>query len=84
MVYGISTDSIASHQKFKKEYNLPFDLLSDSSGKVSTLYKAKLPFFNKSKRVTYLLDKDHKIAAVYENMFGAEKHISEMVKEVRG
>jgi thioredoxin-dependent peroxiredoxin len=83
-VYGISTDSIESHLKFKKQYNLPFDLLSDKSGKVSSAYKAKILFFNKSKRVTYLLDKDHKVAAAYENMLDAEKHIKKMIEEVQG
>ena len=29
MVIGISKDSVASHQKFVRKYNLPFILLSD-------------------------------------------------------
>lgn len=81
-VFGVSTDSLESHLKFKKQYNLPFELLSDKSAKVSSQYKAKILFFNKSKRVTYLLDKDHKVAAAYENMLDAEKHIKRMIAEV--
>lgn len=30
-VFGISADSIASHEKFREKYALPFDLLSDES-----------------------------------------------------
>ena len=30
MVFGISRDSVASHEKFKAKYDFPFDLLSDS------------------------------------------------------
>lgn len=30
MVFGVSRDSVASHEKFKAKYNYPFDLLSDS------------------------------------------------------
>ena len=33
-VFGISRDSMSSHQKFKKEHQLPFDLLTDKSGDV--------------------------------------------------
>ncbi len=78
-VLGISTDSVAKHLKFKDKHNLPFELLSDKGGKVSKLYDALLPFVKISKRVTYLLDKEHKVAGVFENLFGYEKHIKEMI-----
>jgi peroxiredoxin Q/BCP len=29
MVFGVSRDSVASHEKFKAKFNYPFDLLSD-------------------------------------------------------
>ena len=81
-VYGISRDNIATHDDFKKAMKLPFELLSDRSGKVAGLYKASIPLINFTRRVTYLLDKQHRIAAVYENLFGAEKHIKEMIAKV--
>jgi peroxiredoxin Q/BCP len=28
-VFGVSRDSLASHEKFRKKYDLPFDLISD-------------------------------------------------------
>ncbi|MBN1448352.1 MAG: thioredoxin-dependent thiol peroxidase [Bacteroidetes bacterium] len=31
VVLGVSADSVASHEKFRKKYELPFDLLSDES-----------------------------------------------------
>jgi len=30
MVFGVSRDSLASHEKFKAKFSYPFDLLSDS------------------------------------------------------
>lgn len=81
-IYGISTDSISTHLRFKANYNLPFELLSDRHGKVSKLYKTRIPILNLSKRITYLLDKNHNIAAVYEDMFAAKKHIIMMIEEV--
>jgi peroxiredoxin Q/BCP len=37
-VIGVSRDSIASHDKFKKKYGLKFRLASDADGKVSDAY----------------------------------------------
>ena len=37
-VIGISKDSIESHEKFKKKYKVPFDLLSDPDVKLQKKY----------------------------------------------
>jgi len=39
-VYGVSKDSIASHQKFQKKYGLTFELLSDEGHAIAKLYGA--------------------------------------------
>jgi thioredoxin-dependent peroxiredoxin len=38
-VLGISPDSVASHEKFKKKMSFPFELLSDPDQKVCKLYE---------------------------------------------
>jgi peroxiredoxin Q/BCP len=38
LIFGISPDSVASHEKFKKKLSFPFDLLSDPDKKVCKLY----------------------------------------------
>ena len=38
LVFGISPDSVASHEKFKKKMSFAFDLLSDPDQKVCKLY----------------------------------------------
>ena len=81
-VIGISRDSVETHLKFKEQHQLPFELLSDSDGEVAKQYQALVPFLKVVRRVTYLLDAEHKIAAVYEDMFGAEKHIQQMIEAV--
>ena len=82
-VVGISQDTLQSHHKFKKAYQLPFELLADQGGKVSKLYGARIPLLGMTKRITYLLDAEHRVAAAYENMLGGEKHIREMVAVLR-
>jgi thioredoxin-dependent peroxiredoxin len=37
-VIGVSPDSVASHQRFRAKYGLPFSLLSDEAQRVATAY----------------------------------------------
>ncbi len=37
-VIGVSKDSVASHDKFKAKYELPFTLVSDADGKICEKY----------------------------------------------
>ncbi|NJL15082.1 MAG: peroxiredoxin [Microscillaceae bacterium] len=81
-VFGISRDSVLTHEKFKEKYQLPFALLADESGRVAKAYQALIPLIGLTKRITYLLDKNHQIAAVYESMFGAKQHIKAMIAQL--
>ena len=82
-IIGISKDSVASHARFKARHDLPFTLLADPDGKVCKQYDALVPLLNIPKRISYLLDKDHKIVEVYQNFFGAHQHIKKMIKLIR-
>ena len=82
-VIGISRDSVKTHQKFIEANQLPFELLADEKGEVSKKYEALVPLLGVNRRITYLLDKDHKIVDSFENMFAAGKHIKKMVEAVK-
>ncbi|MCS6968188.1 MAG: peroxiredoxin [Cytophagales bacterium] len=82
-VIGISRDSLSTHQRFKAQYQLPFELLSDTEGKVAALYRAVVPIINLPKRITYLLDTTHKIIAVHEGLFDSAQHVRSMVKALQ-
>lgn len=81
-VYGISRDDVETHERFKKEFNLPFDLLSDPSGKVCQAYDALVPLIRMPKRITYLINKEHRIAAAYSDMFESKAHIENTLKKI--
>lgn len=38
-VFGVSRDSLTSHERFKEKYGFPFDLISDTDGKVCKAYE---------------------------------------------
>ncbi|RAI94166.1 peroxiredoxin [Algoriphagus yeomjeoni] len=82
-VFGMSKDDIETHTKFKKEHRLPFELLSDPTGKVCKSYDALVPLIKMPKRITYLIDKEHKIAAVFSDMFESKGHIEAMLRKLQ-
>ncbi|MDR7128148.1 peroxiredoxin Q/BCP [Algoriphagus sp. 4150] len=82
-VLGISKDDIETHERFKKEHRLPFDLLSDPTGEVCKSYDALIPLIKMPKRITYLIDKDHKISAVFSEMFESKGHIEAMLGKLQ-
>ena len=64
IVLGVSFDSVESHKKFIEKYKLPFLLLADTDKKVATTYgvaDTSSPF---ASRVTFVIDKQGKIAYV--------------------
>ena len=73
-VYGISKDSIKSHDKFREKYKIKFDLLSDEETKVLKKYKvwAKKKFMGREFmgviRSTFLIDKKGKTLKVWNNI----------------
>ncbi|MEN2284405.1 peroxiredoxin [Algoriphagus sp. SE2] len=82
-ILGISKDNIESHERFKKTYKLPYDLLSDTSGKVCQAYDALIPLIKIPKRISYLLNEDHEIVAAFSEFFEAKKHIENMLKSIK-
>lgn len=62
VIVGVSTDSLASHQKFKAKYSFPFELLSDPEQEACRLFdviKEKSMYGKKYlgvERSTFLID----------------------------
>lgn len=74
VLFGVSRDSIASHEKFKAKQGFPFELISDPDEKVcrkfdvireKTLYGRK---FMGVVRSTFLIDADGKLRGEWRNV----------------
>lgn len=81
-ILGISRDDIPTHLRFKKEYNLPFDLLSDPTGTICKAYDALIPLVKMPKRVTYLIDPNGRIAGIYSDMLESKNHVKTMLRKL--
>ena len=74
VILGISPDSVASHQKFKAKYELPFTLLADPDHEVADKYGVwrKKSMYGRSymgiARTTFVIDKDGKVAKIFEKV----------------
>jgi len=84
-VFGVSTDSEASHQKFISKFQLPFDLLADTDHKIVEAYGVwgeKSMYGRKymgTMRKTFLIDEQGKIAKVFDKV-DVSKHADEVLE----
>ena len=87
-VIGVSRDSVASHEKFKKKYQLPFTLASDEDGKVceqygvwveKSMYGRKYMGIDRS---TYLIDRDGVVRGAWRKV-KVPGHVAEVLKAVQ-
>ncbi|MFO1519338.1 MAG: peroxiredoxin [bacterium] len=77
-VLGVSRDSVESHAKFAGKFALPYPLLSDADKKIIKAYGANGFLF--TKRISYLIDPQGKIAKVYPSV-SASSHAREVLKD---
>ena len=87
-VVGVSKDSVASHDKFKKKYSLTFPLVSDADGKIcgkygtwveKSLYGRK---YMGIERATFLIDKTGTVAKVWHKV-KVPGHVDEVLKALK-
>ena len=87
-VYGISKDSLKSHDKFKEKYKIKFDLLADQDIKVLKKYKVwgKKKFMGREFmgiiRTTYLIDKKGRTLKVWNNV-KVKDHAKEVLETLK-
>jgi len=80
VVFGINCDSPFCHAAFKKQYNIPYDLLSDVTRDVVKTYGmyAGLEPMNCSKRGTVVIDKDGRVSHYHEQPMREARKIEEL------
>ncbi|HVM59019.1 MAG TPA: thioredoxin-dependent thiol peroxidase [Candidatus Paceibacterota bacterium] len=87
VVLGVSTDSVASHAKFAKKYDLPFTLLADTNKEVVGKYGVfgEKKFMGRTymgtMRTSFLIRPDGTIAKVYEKV-KPETHAAEVIADL--
>ena len=86
-VFGVSKDSLKSHDKFKDKYKIKFDLLSDQDLKILKKYKVwvKKKFMGREfmgiLRTTFLIDTKGKIIKIWKNV-KVKDHAKEVLNKL--
>lgn len=83
-VVGISLDDNESHQEFSKQYQLPFDILSDTDKSVAKDYKVLGGFgpIEYTKRETFIIDPLGNIVYHYKKV-DAAKHAKQVLAKLK-
>jgi peroxiredoxin Q/BCP len=88
VIFGVSRDSITSHEKFKEKQKFPFDLISDPDEKIckqfdvireKTLYGRK---FMGVERSTFLIDENGKLRQEWRKV-KVKGHADEVLEAVK-
>ena len=82
-VVGISSDTVASHERFVAKHDLPFALLSDEGSRVRTLYGVPSTLGLFPGRVTYVIDEEGVVRHVFSSQLGVERHVEEALRALR-
>ena len=90
-LFGISPDNVASHQKFRDKFSLPFPLLADPEHTVSDAYGVWGPKtfagheYMGVDRATFIIGPDGKVARVFPKVTpaGHALEIMQALKELK-
>ncbi len=88
VIIGISKDSVASHEKFRGKYDLPFLLASDDDGKVTESFGSWVEKMNYGKRYmgidrsTFVIDRHGIVQSIWHKV-KVDGHVEKVLEAVR-
>lgn len=87
LVFGVSRDTLDSHERFKREQSLPFELISDSNEALCQLFGVlrQKELFGKTivslVRSTFLIDETGRLEQAWRNV-DARTHVHKLLLEL--
>ena len=78
-VIGVSVDTDESHGRFASKHHVAFPLVCDTKKELAGKYGATSflrDLLGATKRVTYVIDKNGKIAAIFDSQVRASQHLN--------
>ena len=77
-VIGISTDDHEKQCKFAEAEKVQFPLIGDKNGEIQALFEVKRPILSSNRRVTYVIDEEGVVAAVFHHEFQVLRHMDDV------
>jgi len=81
-VIGVSVDTVESHKRFAEKNGLNFPLVSDHDKEISKTYGVLSEDGSEAERVTFIIDKEGKIAKIFTNV-DVTRHANEIIDALK-
>ncbi len=81
-VIGVSVDTVESHKRFAEKNDLNFPLVSDHDKQISKTYGVLSEDGSKAERVTFIIDKEGKIARIFKDV-DITRHANEIIDALK-
>lgn len=82
-IFGVSSDSVSSHRKFKEKHNLQYSLLSDKGGILAKNLKLKKNLGLIAARVTLIINPERIIIYAHTSQLGVMGHVRKALNEIK-
>ena len=82
-IFGVSSDSVSSHKKFKKKHNLQYSLLSDKGGILAESLRLKKNLGFLPARVTLIVNPEGIIIYAHTSQLGVTGHVRKALNEIK-
>jgi thioredoxin-dependent peroxiredoxin len=79
-VLGVSNDPLPTQCSFSKKYDVTFPLLADTEKTMSNAYGVVRPLVPLSRRMTFVIDPEQKIRAIFHYEMFVDRHIDDVVE----
>jgi peroxiredoxin Q/BCP len=83
-VLGVSVDSHGQQCEFARTERLPFPIISDERRYISRAYDVTWPLVSTIKRITYVMDAQGVIEAVFRHEFQVSRHLDDVLRHLEG
>jgi peroxiredoxin len=81
-VVGISTDNLETQCDFARSIKTPFPMIGDNDSSISRAYDVLWPIIGVAKRVTYVINGDQQIEAVFRHELDVKSHRDDVLRFV--
>ena len=82
-IFGVSSDSVSSHKRFKKKHNLQYSLLSDKGGILAESLRLKKNLGFLPARVTLIVNPEGIIIYAHTSQLGVTGHVRKALNEIK-
>lgn len=79
-VIGVSTDTFETQCRFAEKHGVTFPMIADTDKSIARAYKVLWPLLPLARRVTFVLDEQHRVLAVYNHEFQVSKHLDDVLR----